>query len=707
MSQGTGIYLTWVTGSLLAGILLMHFFRPMGKRVTLDGFVDMFRRYWMHIALVFSIYVWKDLLDSLDRILMANTHFEMTPFIYAIEGDMVLWVQQTFEDPLLTILLTHFYVAGYMLLTYTASFYLTYFDDRWLADRILLAMFYVYALAVPFYLFFNVRVTGDHIPEMATLAYDLTPAIQTWFTRIDPFTNGMPSLHIGIPFAVWLGLLRWDDGERWKRYRKFVGWFTLATGFAIVYLGIHWFLDIIGGIAVAALAVRLADKTQAWVWYRFDERTFHARLAWLLSDVNNWRKVANKYVTRVKNTIEAPTSKLTGSILVVILLLTGSVVLYDAAHQDFPAEGVTHPGAAAGADGWLVALDASEEGNLSAVLMELETGVTHTHELELNEDGNQSQYGLIDAPTEVLVSKNHAVVWQGYLMRTFDFGSPESDPQETLTGPLYEDVVILDTASGSDVDMYVLDDGTVKQRQGSEAVPIEGSPYDTVLIDGKGRALAYVTETEPMSAFVLDLGAVTTLTKVDVNVTASKAVDDRVLDLTGNSVDYLNASIKSIAVSSDHLVVQVNLSSVDRLVIVDLATGNQRLLGDPLFPAGSPSIGHGHVTWQHKWGLNSLSPSSKDLDWDVSYHIIEQNRTYPLHPEDELNQTSPQAMEGHIVWLQDSGGEEPPEVRIHTLEETFEPYSSITLQVVTLLMIPLLIIWLIQRMKERNPPVEV
>ena len=61
---------------------------------------------------------------------MANTHLDATPFIYAIEGDMVLWVQQFFLNDALTFLLTHYYVAGYMLVTYTASLYFVYFDDR-------------------------------------------------------------------------------------------------------------------------------------------------------------------------------------------------------------------------------------------------------------------------------------------------------------------------------------------------------------------------------------------------------------------------------------------------------------------------------------------------------------------------------------------------------------------------------------------------
>ena len=73
MVAETGIYITWVTGAILISIAMMPLFKPQFARISLDGFVDMFRRYWAHMIVVFSVYLWKDLLDGLDRILMANT----------------------------------------------------------------------------------------------------------------------------------------------------------------------------------------------------------------------------------------------------------------------------------------------------------------------------------------------------------------------------------------------------------------------------------------------------------------------------------------------------------------------------------------------------------------------------------------------------------------------------------------------------------
>ena len=67
------VYLTWMISALALGVLLLPVFKPPWARLSLPPFVDFFRRYWVHIFIVFAIYNAKDVLDQMDRLLMAST----------------------------------------------------------------------------------------------------------------------------------------------------------------------------------------------------------------------------------------------------------------------------------------------------------------------------------------------------------------------------------------------------------------------------------------------------------------------------------------------------------------------------------------------------------------------------------------------------------------------------------------------------------
>ena len=89
------------------------------------------------------------------------------------------------------------------------------------------------------------------------------------------------------------------------------------------------------------------------------------------------------------------------------------------------------------------------------------------------------------------------------------------------------------------------------------------------------------------------------------------------------------------------------------------------------------------------------------MDWEVDFHIIADNRSYPLHAPDDIDQLDPQVMEDHIAWrqLDDDGN---PEIRIYTIEVVLEPYSSNILQFFVLLLPLLLVMWVGQRLKEND-----
>ena len=702
MAGGSGIYISWLMGAILLSVALMPLMKPPWAKIRIQGFVDMFRRYWAHMFVVFSVYLWKDLLDQLDRILMANTQLDMTPYVYAIEGDIVLWIQDAFKSDLLSISLTHFYVMGFMTATFASFVYPIYFDDRHMADRVSLSMFWVYILAIPFYLFFNVRVTGDHIPAMETIAYDLTPEIHNWFTRIDPFTNGMPSLHIGLPFAVWLTYLKWDEDGRWAKFRTALMVFILLTGFTILYLGIHWVVDIIGGILVATLAVSLTERTHEPVWRFADERLFTRRLARFMKDPRAWFGGFKKSLKRQIDPYREPSKTQTGAVIVAILIGTGLVLLWDATHQDFPVEGVT-PTYTAGSGDWLVTVQENDNGTVDFISWSSEYRKLDTvSTIILGEEGWTSVPRVSASEKGVVIFDNQKLEFWSFNNedQTFNLdwlrveNNPNSDP--------IINVILTENAEQEAVIVVVYSDELVyRDREGliTEYPSLEG-PFNIVASSGSQIAIANSTESGP-ALEILSLATQFTA-RIDIGDTTDEDVDEFLEDLFEEPVDYSNSTIVDLVMEDDYIVAVVDVGPVNRTILIDLRTGAQLLLSDPVWPSSSPSILGGTVAFLQ---IPRFDPTAEDDDLltarDVFLHDIDENRTLQLTIDDEVDQSNPQVLKSNVAWIE-SQEDGDLEIRMYALEETFEPYSSVVLQSSIVLLIPMMILYAFQSANESS-----
>ena len=696
MADGSGIYISWLMGAILLSIALMPLMKPPWAKIRIQGFVDMFRRYWAHMFVVFSVYLWKDLLDQLDRILMANTQLDMTPYVYAIEGDIVLWIQDAFQNELLSIALTHFYVMGFMTATFASFVYPIYFDDRHMADRVSLSMFWVYVLAIPFYLFFNVRVTGDHIPAMETIAYDLTPEIHNWFTRIDPFTNGMPSLHIGLPFAVWLTYLKWDDDGRWAKFRTALMIFILLTGFTILYLGIHWVVDIIGGILVATLAVNLTERTHEPVWRFADERLFTRRLARFMKDPRAWFVGIKKSINAQIDPYREPSKTQTGAVIIAILLGTGLVLLWDATHQDFPVEGVT-PTYTAGSGDWLVTVQENDNGTVEIISWNSDSRMSETiSTIILGEEGWTSIPRVTASEKGVVIFDNQKLEFWSFNYEDQTFNLDWLREETNANSAPIIDVLLAENAEQEAVVAVVYSEELVyRDRDGviTEYPSLEG-PFNIVASSGSQIVIANSTENGP----VLEIISLATqfTARIDIGDTTDEDVDEFLEDLFEERVDYSNSTIVDLVMEGDYIVAVVDVGPVNRTILIDLRTGTQILLSDPVWPSSSPSISGGNVAFLQ---IPRFDPTAEDDDLltarDVFLHDIVENRTLQLTIDDEVDQSNPQVLKSNVAWIE-SQEDGDLEIRMYALEETFEPYSSVVLQSSIVLLIPMMILYAFQ-----------
>tara|TARA_X000000368_G_scaffold409683_1_gene392041 strand:- start:3272 stop:5377 length:2106 start_codon:yes stop_codon:yes gene_type:complete len=701
MAVGSGIYITWITGAILISVAMMPIFKPPYAKVRIEGFIDMFRRYWAHMIVVFSVYLWKDILDGLDRILMANTQLDMTPYVYAIEGDIVLWVQEGFRNDFLDVALTHFYVMGFMTATFASFVYPIYFDDRHMADRVSLSMFWVYILAIPFYLFFNVRVTGDYIPLMETVAYDLTPEIHNWFTRIDPFTNGMPSLHIGLPFAIWLTMTRWDEDGRWLNFRRFLVAFLALTAFSIVYLGIHWAIDILGGMIVAIAAVSVTERTHKGIWTIADERLFTRKLARLIDNPKDFFTGARNYIRQRFSPLKEPGSKQTSVFIAALLLSTGFVLLWDATHQDFPVEGVEWPTSAAGSEDWLIGIEVDPQMD----------GINDVQITALNTSLEERKGELISGPNwleepSISISGSYLLLNNQTRVDLYDLESPENPYMPIFSKNVDFEIEISDIGydgNGNPLIVMLTEDSILKMNSEQEILDLEGIPNEVETLEVSGNSVAWSIYDDSLgpTVYISSLTEASSTTAIYLDVIADEAQDEFLSEQSGVEINYSKSNIVDIAIDGQSVVAVVDVGPINRTVFTDAFSGMQTMISTPIWESSSPSIGNGNVAFLQipRFQPGASNPEESETN-QVFIYQIESNQTEQLTFDEDESHSSPQALLGGVGWIE-TGNNGEAELKWYNLEETFEPYSSVILQTSVVLLIPLVFTWARQKQSER------
>ncbi len=210
---------------------------------------------------------WKNLTDGLNEPIKARVG-HWTDTVHALEGNVVLWIQNAFNHEVLTTFLNFHYLFVYLFLIYVTTVYYAYTSDRDMTDKVTLNYLLIYAIAVPYYLFFNVEVTSSWIPGMDALLYH-DSWYATFYATHDPLDNAVPSLHVAIPFGIlMLNYLHVKSKghtlREWRHYRyhMFILINTIMFIFAILYLGIHWIIDIPLGMFVGGIGALFIHHLQ-------------------------------------------------------------------------------------------------------------------------------------------------------------------------------------------------------------------------------------------------------------------------------------------------------------------------------------------------------------------------------------------------------------------------------------------------------------
>ena len=238
---------------LIIGLYLFGDFKKISLMEALEGFKKNFK-YVLGLGLILlAIYI-----ENLTHTMLDPFTKDYTPLICALSmNGAVVEAVQTFRTPAMDSFFIVIYIYFYIfMLLFTPLLYAVR-DDKKHIKQYMLAMVIAYAIMMSFYLLFPVKTTGQSglINAFPVLYSD--PNLLEFVLAFDPLDNCFPSGHVAGPVLTTMLLFPIRDHLEYKRFAYFSLAISVLVIISVIYLGIHWEIDVIAGIGVAFISVWL------------------------------------------------------------------------------------------------------------------------------------------------------------------------------------------------------------------------------------------------------------------------------------------------------------------------------------------------------------------------------------------------------------------------------------------------------------------
>ena len=174
--------------------------------------------------------------------------------IQAIEGDFVYWFSQNWTPALV-----YFFVIIYIgIYTFTLWFSPTYFlltNDKKAMKTLAYGLLLIYAIALPFYLFLPITNVYTFYNVSSALE-TVIPSVENFFYTTTTQNNCLPSLHTAMTILVAYSVSLTGN----KKFTYFSYFVMISVIISIIYLSIHWVMDVLTGALVTIGVILILRK---------------------------------------------------------------------------------------------------------------------------------------------------------------------------------------------------------------------------------------------------------------------------------------------------------------------------------------------------------------------------------------------------------------------------------------------------------------
>jgi membrane-associated phospholipid phosphatase len=183
---------------------------------------------------------------------LVGTNF--APAVHALEDSAVYWFTQHWT-PVLVYFFVFIYIIFYPFTLWFSPVYFLFTDQRKAMKTFAYGFVFIYASALPFYLFLPITNVYSYFESTSALN-TVIPGVEQFFYATTTNNNSFPSLHVAMAFLIANTVALTNN----KRYTYLAYFSAICVLCSVIYLGIHWIIDVIGGILISFGSFYLAKR---------------------------------------------------------------------------------------------------------------------------------------------------------------------------------------------------------------------------------------------------------------------------------------------------------------------------------------------------------------------------------------------------------------------------------------------------------------
>jgi len=259
-------FLILLIASIIIGLVIGLYVFGDFKNITLIEALNGFKKNFKYVFALGLILLTIVIENKTHSMLDPFTN-DYTPLIAALSmNGAIVEAVQALRTPALDSFFIIIYIYFYIfMLLFTPLLYAVR-DDKKHIKQYMLAMLIAYTIMLIFYLVFPVKTTGQSGLINAYPVLYSDPNLLKFVLAFDPLDNCFPSGHVAVPVLITMLLFPIRNHEAYQRFAYFSLIVSILVIISVIYLGIHWEIDVLAGIGTAYFSVWLARNRKFRLW---------------------------------------------------------------------------------------------------------------------------------------------------------------------------------------------------------------------------------------------------------------------------------------------------------------------------------------------------------------------------------------------------------------------------------------------------------